>query len=302
MPIKHLHGNCLEVLRDVPAASVQLIVTSPPYADARASTYGGTPPDEYVAWFLPIAVELKRVLKPTGTFILNIKEKVVDGERHTYVMELVLALRKQGWLWTEEWIWYKKNCVPGHWPNRFRDTWEHLYQFNLERKFDMHQKAVMVPMGDWAKTRIPRLSEKDRTRDPSASGSGFAKNVSNWAGRDKVYPTNVLDVELDEFAVMDPGTTVQLATETGFQGHSAAFPVGLPEFFIKLFTREGETVLDPFQGSGTSGVAATNLRRDYVGIDWLEENIALAKARIERECRPQGPSLMDLVESIENSG
>jgi site-specific DNA-methyltransferase (adenine-specific) len=71
-----------------------------------------------------------RVLKPTGTFILNIKEKVVNGERSTYAIELILAMKKQGWLWTEELIWHKKNCYPGKWPNRFRDAWERLLQFN----------------------------------------------------------------------------------------------------------------------------------------------------------------------------
>lgn len=99
-------------------------------------------------WFLPISQELYRVLKPSGTFILNIKEKVVNGERHTYVIELILAMRKQGWLWTKEFIWHKKNSYPGKWPNRFRDAWERLLQFNKTRKFKMFQEAVMIPMGD----------------------------------------------------------------------------------------------------------------------------------------------------------
>src|SRR5437588_7979061 len=91
-------GDCLDVLKIIPTNSVDLIVTSPPYADRRIHTYGGIHPDEYVKWFLPRAEEFKRVLKPTGTFILNIKERVEKGERHTYVLELVLALKKQGWL------------------------------------------------------------------------------------------------------------------------------------------------------------------------------------------------------------
>jgi DNA modification methylase len=101
-------GDSRERLALLPENSVDLIVTSPPYADQRKNTYGGVCPDEYVDWFLPISAQLLRVLKPTGTFILNIKEKVVEGERSTYVMELILAMRKQGWLWTEEFIWRKK--------------------------------------------------------------------------------------------------------------------------------------------------------------------------------------------------
>src|SRR6516164_3692182 len=78
-------GDCADVLRGFADASVDLIVTSPPYADQRASTYGGIHPDAYVEWFLPRAAQFLRVLKPSGSFVLNIKEKAVDGERHTYV-------------------------------------------------------------------------------------------------------------------------------------------------------------------------------------------------------------------------
>jgi len=110
---KILQGDCKEVLKTIDENSINLIITSPPYADRRKNTYGGIKPENYVDWFLPISNELLRVLKPSGTFILNIKEKAEEGERHTYVIELILALRKQGWLWTEEYIWYKKNSYPG---------------------------------------------------------------------------------------------------------------------------------------------------------------------------------------------
>ena len=107
-------GDCLQVLQRYSDDCFDLIVTSPPYADQRASTYGGIHPDEYVEWFLPRAAEFLRVLKPTGSFVLNIKDKALNGERHTYVLELIIALRKQGWFWTEEYIWHKKNCLK-HW-------------------------------------------------------------------------------------------------------------------------------------------------------------------------------------------
>ncbi len=150
-------GDCKDKLMLLPDNSVDLIVTSPPYADQRKSTYGGINPNGYGEWFLPISEQLLRVLKPTGTFILNIKEKVVEGERSTYVMELIMSMRKQGWLWTEEFIWHKKNSYPGKWPNRFRDSWERLLQFNKEKKFNMYQEEVMVPMGNWAKSRLKKL-------------------------------------------------------------------------------------------------------------------------------------------------
>jgi site-specific DNA-methyltransferase (adenine-specific)/site-specific DNA-methyltransferase (cytosine-N4-specific) len=258
------HGDSKEQLKLLPDNSVDLIMTSPPYADQRKSTYGGIHPDKYVTWFLPISEQLLRVLSPTGTFILNIKEKVVEGERSTYVMELVLEMRKQGWLWTEEFIWHKRNCYPGKWPNRFRDAWERLLQFNKNRKFNMYQEEVMVPMGEWANTRLRNLSETDKIRDDSKVGSGFGKNISNWINRDKAYPTNVL----------------HLATECNNKNHSAAFPEGLPEWFIKLFTKENDTVLDPFIGSGTTLIVANRMKRNSVGIDVISEYCEAVKKQL----------------------
>jgi DNA modification methylase len=204
---------------------------------------------------MPIAAELKRVLKPTGSFVLNIKERVVAGERHTYVIELILEMRRQGWLWTEEMIWHKRNCYPGKWPNRFRDAWERLLQFNKQKQFHMYQDAVMVPTGDWAKSRLKNLSDTDKTRDESKVGSGFGKKIENWIGRTMAYPTNVMHV----------------ATECGNKSHSAAFPEALPEWFINLFTKEGDTVLDPFMGSGTTVIVAERMRRDAIGIEIQEQ-------------------------------
>ncbi len=140
-------GDSKEVLKELPENSVDLIFTSPPYADQRKSTYGAIQPTKYIEWFLPISEELLRVLKPTGSFVLNIKERIVSGERSTYVMELILEMRKQGWLWTENTFGTKKNCYPGKWPNRFRDAWERLLHFNKHKKFNMYQEEVMVPMG-----------------------------------------------------------------------------------------------------------------------------------------------------------
>jgi len=173
-------------------------------------------------------------------------------------------MREQGWLWTEEFMWHKKNSYPGKWPNRFRDSWERLLQFNKHRKFNMYQEEVMVPVGKWAKTRLSKLSDTDKKRDESKVESGFGKNVSNWVGRDKVYPTNV----------------IHMATECSNRNHSAAFPENLPTWFIKLFTQPGDLVLDPFVGSGTTAVVAKQLKRAYVGIDISEDYCRQSEKRV----------------------
>ncbi len=259
-------GDCEEVLKDFPDNCIDLIFTSPPYVECRKNTYGGIHPDKYVEWFLPKSEQFLRVLKPTGTFVLNIKEKAIDGERHTYVIELILEMKKQGWLWTEEFVWHKKNCYPGKWPNRFRDAWERCIQFNKHKKFKMYQEAVMVPTGNWSKTRLSKLSETDKRRDESKVKSGFGKNISNWIGRDKAYPTNVL----------------YLATECANKNHSATFPLALPSWFIKLFTEKHDVVLDPFMGSGTTAVAAKQVERAYIGIDRNPEYCDMSKKKLKK--------------------
>lgn len=264
--VKLIHGDCNEKIKTLENDSVDLIFTSPPYADNRKNTYGGVHPDEYVKWFLPISSELLRVLKPTGTFVLNIKEKVANGERHTYVIELILGMKQQGWLWTEEFIWCKKNCYPGKWPNRFRDSWERLLQFNKQKNFQMFQEAVMVPVGDWSKTRLKNLSETDKIRDNAKNKSGFGKNISNWVGKELVLPSNVL----------------HLATECSNKNHSAAFPESLPEWFIKLFTKEGDVVLDPFAGSGTTLVVSEKMQRNSIGVEILQEYCEMIEKSINK--------------------
>lgn len=276
-----LQGDCREELKTLPDGCVDLVVTSPPYADQRKATYGGISADDYVRWYAPVSAELLRVLKPSGSFILNVKEKVVEGERHTYVIELILEMKKQGWLWTEEYIWHKRNCYPGKWPNRFRDAWERCLHFTKQKQFNMYQDSVMVPTGDWAKSRLKNLSETDKRRDNSKVESGFGKKISNWIGRDMAYPTNVL----------------YFATECSNKNHPATFPLELPNWFIRLFTKPGDLVLDPFLGSGTTAVAAKRAGRRYIGIEILPEYVEIARNSLAHQA-----GVLELPFNVEENG
>ena len=279
-----LLGDCEVVLSQIKDKSIDLIVTSPPYTERRADTYGGIKTEKYVEWFLPKSKEFLRVLKPTGTFILNIKEATENREKELYVLHLILALKEQGWYWTEEFIWHKKNSFPGKWPNRFRDSWERLLQFNKDPHFSMYQDAVRIPIGKWGDVRLKNLSKADKTRKDSNVGSGFGRKVANWVNRELVYPTNVLHI----------------ATETGNKNHSAVFPKAIPEWFIKLFTKKGDWVLDPFAGSGTTVAVAQTLGRNSVGIEIMKKyhniskkNLSKKKAsissKIDKKIRRQAP-------------
>ena len=122
----------------------------------------------------------------------------------------------------------------------------------------------MVPVGEWSETRLKNLSETDKIRDESRVASGFGKKIANWVGRNMVYPTNVL----------------YLATECSNKNHSAAFPEELPEWFIKLFTKENYTVLDPFMGSGTTLIVAKRMNRNGIGIEIVTEYVEMVKKEI----------------------
>ena len=282
--------NCFDFVKKLSDNSVNLIVTSPPYSDQRENTYGGIHPDDYVEWFKPLAKDLLRVLTDDGSFILNIKEKVVNGERHTYVMELIIALRKLGWKYTEEYVWHKTTSMPGKWPNRFRDAWERCIHFTKNKKFKMNQDAVQVPIGDWTKARMKNLSENDIKRYSSKTKSGFGKNLKNWEGKETANPDNVLDFSEDtnqnrfyrnfgedsEFC-----NVIKFAPECGNKEHSAVFPIKLPEWFIKLFSDENDIVFDPFLGSGTTALAAKKLNRKYIGTEINIDYFNISKKRIE---------------------
>ena len=159
----------------------------------------------------------------------------------------------------------KRNSVPGKWPNRFRNAWERCIHFTKERKFAMYQEAVMAPMGDWRHTRLKSLRKADQVHKVSSTGSGFTRKAENWIGREMAYPTNVL----------------HLATECANKGHSAVFPESLPEWFIKLFTKAGDTVLDPFMGSGTTLKVSQRLERHSIGIELFPNYCDAAIARLK---------------------
>jgi site-specific DNA-methyltransferase (adenine-specific) len=222
-----------EQLKRIPDTSVDLIITSPPYADKRSDCFEVVRAKDYTKWFLPISGELLRILRPTGSFILNLKEGVERGERQTYVYELVLALKAQGWKWVDDYAWVKLNGFPGKWATRFADRWAHCYHFTKSKKFAMFQKEVMVP------ARWKARGTEKAGRAWSSTRSGLSRDRAQCAGREMVHPTNVVSIPVG-----------------GDAKHPAAFPVALPEWFIRLFTQPGDVVLDPFLGSGsTAGIS-----------------------------------------------
>jgi len=257
-------GDSRKVLKQFPDGYFNLIITSPPYADARKKHYHSIPPNEYPDFFETFHEEFWRVLSCDGSFVLNIKDKVIDGVRHRYVWKTIEKLTELGWRCVDDYIWLKTNAMPGYWRNRLRDEWEYCFHLSKDKKFAMYQDSVKKPIGEWAQTRLRNLTGKSAERHNSENQSGFGRDLRSWKDKDMVLPGNIISVPL-------VGKNM---------GHPAVFPVGLPEFFIKLFTKKNDNVLDPFAGSGSTGLAAKALHRNAVLIELEKNYVEVIKKRI----------------------
>lgn len=262
-----VHSDCREGLKSY-AQKIDLIITSPPYADARKTHYDSVMPDDYSQWFTQFHEVFWPALKPQGSFVINIKDKVVDGVRHRYVWQTIQHLSALGWQCIDDYLWNKKTSVPGYWPTRLRDAWEYIFHLSKSKKPFVDQDAVKIPASFATVDRVKHLNPSQVVSISSATGSGFKRNLSAWKNKEWVLPTNVL----------------HLSTETCNKGHPAVFPVALPVFFILLLSKPNDVILDPFAGSGTTAVAAIQLGRNCVLMDNKYEYCLLAKQRLIREC------------------
>jgi DNA modification methylase len=257
------HADCFAETRTLADESIDLVLTSPPYADLK--TYGefkGIPADEYVEWFMPLVKELYRVLKPTGSFILNINDKVEGGFRNPYVFDLVSRIcRETGFKLYERLFWNKMKGLPN--PHRFGDRVEFVFWFVKARGFTMHLDEMRVPYKEGAKLRM-RRPIKDR----------FARTENN------------LDVPLKEWKPNEKGglptTLVELCSETKHiaKTHVAVFPERFVDYFVRGSTNPGDLVLDPFLGTGTTAVVCAKLGRKFLGYDINEEYVRVAQERL----------------------
>ncbi|MBC8438103.1 MAG: site-specific DNA-methyltransferase [Deltaproteobacteria bacterium] len=265
--IKLIQGDCFEKIKDIPNESVDLIFTSPPYADRRKKCYEGKSADEYVDWFRPLGIEIKRILKPTGSFFLNIKPHTNKGERNLYVFDLVCDLKRNvGFMFVDEFSW-EKNAFPGKLKGRFKNAFEPVYHFTTgnPNQINFNPLACGTPMKEESIARTYR-----KQCGAPKSGSGMTgMNTTNIRNLKLARPSNVIKVN----NVSNQFSDKQL--------HPATFPEGLVEFFIKSFTNENDTVLDPFMGSGTTGIVAKKLNRNFIGIELEEQYFEIAKKRIE---------------------
>lgn len=266
-----IHGDCYEIIKSVEEDSVDLVLTSPPYADVKSYGQGVAVihPDNYVDWILPLLNEIHRVLKPTGSFILNINDRIVDRLRHPYVHELIVrAVKETGLKLYDTYTWVKKVGLPTGNNRRLNDWTEHLLHFCREPglvKWNMD--AVREPHN---------ISTIKRCEYPVG---GFTLNVDS-EGRATGRTRKVIQLNVKGKI---PSNVFNFPTAASIKAkiHPAAFHQDLPTWFIKALTDEGDLVMDVFAGSATTCLAAKMLKRNFIGIELNEEYHKMAVKRLE---------------------
>ncbi len=270
-------GDCRDhtvVEKLMAGAHANLAITSPPYASQRqydsSSGFKPVPPDEYVEWFRAVAASVESVLAPDGSYLLNIKAHADEGERSLYVMDLVLAHRRQwGWRFVDEFCWRKTdNGVPGGWQNRFKNAWEPVFHFCRQPQIKFRAEAVSHASDDCFdySPNNPKSNSGSGLLGTGARGAAAdgGKNQDGWQSSRSSLSD---DSEGRHAGLARPSNVIEVRTESSQGSHSAPFPRALVEFFVKAFTDFGDIVFDPFMGSGTTMAAAQVLGRTGYGCE-----------------------------------
>jgi len=252
---------------------INICMTSPPYASQRKydeeSGFKPIPPDGYVHWFAAVQDNVKRHLAKDGSFFLNIKEHCEDGQRSLYVKDLTIAhVRRWGWRFVDEFCWLHED-LPGAWKNRFRNGFEPVFHFCKQIDIKFYPKSV----------------------------GHFSTSIRNGSGglQKTIGGNYTLDAPLVE-GIAQPSNTIK-ASGDGNKNHAAAYPVALPEFFIKAFSDERDRIFDPFGGSGTTAVAAHRNNRKALLMEISEKYCDLILTRLERETGDTA-RLIDSVQTV----
>ena len=287
MEINKLYiGDSMELSKTIPDNFIDLIVTSPPYADTVS--YGKSvpifKPENYPEWFLTLAHQAARFLKPTGSFILNINDKVIHKKRDIYVYELVCRIeRETGLCLHDRYVWSRSNGIPsGSAPRRLDDKLEYIFHFVRKEK---NKK------GEYKKTPESFKAYIDRVREPYADIS--LKRMKTKRSFNKVVDehgeSHLLNVKQSSAHPLGkiPNTVMSFVGAGVIRNksfkHPAAFHSDLPKWFIKWLTDEQDVVLDPFMGSGTTAAACQELNRRWLGFEINESYEKVIEERLKNE-------------------
>lgn len=288
-----LVGDSLDLFKALPDNSVNLVVTSPPYALHFKKKYGNADKQDYVEWFLPFAREIKRVLRPDGSFVLNIGGSYNKGHptKSLYQFHLLIALVEQvGFHLAQDCFWYNpaKMPVPAEWVTvrriRIKDSVEYVWWFGKTENPKASNRRVLKEYSP----DMLRLAERKKIATQRPSGHFINESWKDTTAKGAI-PSNVIDaadegipdsmLKMGNNAANDRYTLK--CREEGITIHPARFPASLPEFFIKLTTEPGDLVIDPFAGSNTAGAVCEKLDRRWLAFEMNEEYVRGGRHRFE---------------------
>jgi len=263
-----LHGDVIDVLREIETGTVQCVVTSPPYWGLRNYQVDGQlgleeTPEEYVDKMVEVFRQIKRVLKHDGTVWLNLGDSYVNGKQLTGIpWRVAFALQADGWYLRQDIIWHKPNPMPESVTDRCTKSHEYIFLLTKSAQYFYDADAI----------REQTITQDNSNRDRDIT------RLNNTPGR-----TRMGGLKTNNYEKRNKRSVWKITIQPYKEAHFAVFPEKLPEICIKAGTKKGDTVLDPFFGSGTTGWVAQRLGRKWIGIELNEEYIKIAEKRFAQQ-------------------
>lgn len=271
-------GDSLEFMREMPSGSVDLVMTSPPYALHFKKEYGNVDKAGYLDWFLPFGREIHRILRPEGSFVLNIGGSYNPGTptRSLYHFKLLVALCDDvGFNLSQECFWYNpaKLPAPAEWVNvrriRIKDSVEYVWWLSPSTMPYADNTQVLAPYSH----DMQRLITKGFTAKRRPSGHNITAKFQQDRGGS--IPSNLIERGNNE----SNSEYMKACHVAGLKVHPARFPAALPDFFIRLLTKPDALVFDPFAGSNTTGRAAESVGRRWLACELDETYVRSSQLR-----------------------
>ncbi|HLJ10481.1 MAG TPA: site-specific DNA-methyltransferase, partial [Planctomycetaceae bacterium] len=252
------------VLKSIPSASVDLVMTSPPFALTRKKEYGNEPIERYLAWFTPFCLEIKRILKPTGSFVLDIGGAWIPGVpvRSVYHFELAVRLSKEFFL-AQDFYWYNPSRLPtpAEWVTvrrvRVKDAVNMIWWFSKCEWPKADNRCILQPYSESMK----HLIKNGYTAKKRPSGHDISTKFQRDNGG--AIPPNLIQIANTE----SNSAYLRECKKRGVKPHPARYPEALVQFFIDFLTDEGDLVVDPFAGSNVTGAVCDASERRWLGIE-----------------------------------
>lgn len=284
-------GDSLDLLKCIPDSSVNLILTSPPFALTRKKEYGNQRSEDYIAWFLPFAQEFRRILADDGSFVLDLGGAYLPGHpvRSIYQYELLVRLHHEiGFHLAQEFYHYNPSRLPApaEWVTvrriRVKDSVNVVWWLSKTEYPRADNRKVLQPYSE-SMLQLLKTGYKPRLRPSGHDISNKFQRNNNGAIPPNLLrqpdPDNVLELANTE----SNSSYLRRCKAAGIKPHPARFPQSFASFFIKFLTDEGDTVLDPFAGSNTTGFVAEQLGRRWIAFELQEDYLRGSRLRFEEE-------------------